>query len=128
MMFQSVSEHFANLWHAKRGKTCVEGPNALFRGTDVAKMVSQRNQPFYRIRPEMMFECFGAFHKPSARQKRQNLCFGLNALFQGTEVAKLVSQRNQPFHLIIAQTMFESVSRILQTFGMSKVAKVVFRT
>jgi hypothetical protein len=49
MMFGSVSEHFANLRHAKRCKTCVSGLNALFRGTEVAK------HPFYSIRPKMMF-------------------------------------------------------------------------
>jgi hypothetical protein len=35
MMFGSVSEHFANLRHIKRCKTCVSGLNALFRGTEV---------------------------------------------------------------------------------------------
>ena len=29
-MFESVSEHFANLWHVKRGKTSVSGLNTLF--------------------------------------------------------------------------------------------------
>jgi hypothetical protein len=49
MMFGSVSEHFANLGHAKRCKTCASGMNALFRGTEVAK------HSFYSIRPKMMF-------------------------------------------------------------------------
>jgi hypothetical protein len=31
------SEHFANLRHVKRCKTCVSGLNALFSGTEVAK-------------------------------------------------------------------------------------------
>jgi hypothetical protein len=35
MMFGSVSEHFANLWHIKRCKTCVSGLDALFWGTEV---------------------------------------------------------------------------------------------
>jgi hypothetical protein len=30
MMFESVSEHFTNLWHMKRSKSCVLGQNALF--------------------------------------------------------------------------------------------------
>ena len=55
-MFESVSEHFANLRHVKQGKTCVSSLNALFRGTEVAKMVSQRNNPFYRTRPQTIFE------------------------------------------------------------------------
>jgi hypothetical protein len=50
MKFGSVSEHFANLQHVKRCKTCVSGPNALFRGTKVVK------HPFYSIGPKMMFE------------------------------------------------------------------------
>ena len=55
-MFESVSERFANHRHAKQGKTCVSGLNALFWGTEVAKIVSKRNQPFYPIRPQTMFE------------------------------------------------------------------------
>ena len=54
-MFRIVSEHFAKLWHKKRCKICVSGMNALFRGTELAKMVSQRNHPFYSIRPKTMF-------------------------------------------------------------------------
>ena len=49
MMFGSVSEHFANLRHVKRCKTCVLGLNALFRGTEVA------THPFYSIGTKMMF-------------------------------------------------------------------------
>jgi hypothetical protein len=49
MMFGSVSEHFANLRHVKRCKTCVSGLYALFPGTEVVK------HSFYFIRPKMMF-------------------------------------------------------------------------
>jgi acid stress-induced BolA-like protein IbaG/YrbA len=49
IMFGSVSEHFANLRHVKRCKTCVSSLNALFRGTKVV------NRPFYSIRIKMMF-------------------------------------------------------------------------
>jgi hypothetical protein len=49
MMFGSVSEHFANLRHIKRCKTCVSSLNALFRGTEVVK------HPFYSLGPKMMF-------------------------------------------------------------------------
>ena len=55
MLFGSVLEHTANLPHVKRSKTCVSYLNALFRGTDVAKTVSQQKHPFYSIRPKMMF-------------------------------------------------------------------------
>jgi hypothetical protein len=48
-MFGSVSEHFANLWYAKRCKTCVLGLNAPFRGAKVVK------HPFYSIGTKMMF-------------------------------------------------------------------------
>jgi hypothetical protein len=48
MMFESVSEHFANLQHIKRCKTCVSGLNALFQDNKVMK------HSFYYIRPEMM--------------------------------------------------------------------------
>jgi hypothetical protein len=49
MMFGSVSEHFANLRHVKRCKTCVSGLNALFRGNEVVK------HSFYFIGTKMMF-------------------------------------------------------------------------
>jgi hypothetical protein len=49
MMFRIVSEHFANLRHVKRCKTCVSGLDALFWGTEVIK------HPFYSIGPKMMF-------------------------------------------------------------------------
>jgi hypothetical protein len=49
MIFVSVLEHFANLRHVKRCKTCVSGLNALFRGTKVVK------HSFYFIGTKMMF-------------------------------------------------------------------------
>jgi hypothetical protein len=49
MMFESVSEHFANLRHVKRCKTCVLGMNVHSQGTKVVK------HPFYSIGPKMMF-------------------------------------------------------------------------
>jgi hypothetical protein len=49
MMFESVSEHFANLRHVKRCKICVSGLNALFRGTEVVRY------SFYFIGTTMMF-------------------------------------------------------------------------
>jgi hypothetical protein len=55
MMFGSVSEHFANLRHVKRGKTCVSGLNAPFQGTKVMK------HPFYSIGPKKVWECFRVF-------------------------------------------------------------------
>jgi hypothetical protein len=49
MMFGSVSEHFANLQHIKRCKTCVSCLNALFRCNEVV------NHPFYSIGTKIMF-------------------------------------------------------------------------
>jgi hypothetical protein len=49
MMFGSVSEHFADLRHVKRCKSCVSGMNVLSQGTKVVK------HPFYSIGPKMMF-------------------------------------------------------------------------
>jgi hypothetical protein len=48
MTIGSVSEHFADLRHVNRCKTCVSGLNALFRGTKVAKY------RLYSIRTKMM--------------------------------------------------------------------------
>ena len=55
-MFERVFEHFPNLWDVKGGKTCVSSLNALIHGTELAKIISQRNQPFYPTRIQMMFE------------------------------------------------------------------------
>jgi hypothetical protein len=46
MFFGSVLEHFVNFLHVKRNKTCVSGINALFRGTEVAKIASHQMYPF----------------------------------------------------------------------------------
>jgi acid stress-induced BolA-like protein IbaG/YrbA len=77
MMFGSVSEHFANLRHVTRYKTCVSGLNALFRGTEVVK------HSFYFDGTKMMFGSVSE-HFANLRHvtKVQNLCFGLNALIQ----------------------------------------------
>ena len=109
-MFESVSKHFANLQHVKRGKTCVSGINALFRCAEVAKMVSQRNQPFYPTRTQMMFESVSELFPNLRHVKWGKTCVsGLNALFRGTEVVKMVSQRNKLSYPNRPQTMFESV-------------------
>ena len=110
-MFECVSERFAYLLHVKRGKTFVSGLNALFRGTEVAKMVLERNQPFHPIRSQTMFESVSEHFANLLHVKRGKTCVsGLNVLFWGTEVAKMFLERNQPFHIIRPQTMFECVS------------------
>ena len=92
-MIGRATEHFANLRHVKRCKTCVSCQNAQFRGTEVAKMVSQRVHPFYCIRPQMMFGTAPEHFTNLRHVKRCKTCVSsLNALFQCTEVTKMVSQ------------------------------------
>ena len=108
IMFESVSDDFANLQHVKRGKTCVSGINALFRCAEVAKMVSLRNQPFYPTRPQMIFVCVSKNFANIQHVKRRKTCvLGINALFRCAEVEKMVSQRNQPFYPTRSQMIFE---------------------
>jgi hypothetical protein len=65
MIFRSILQHFVNLPRVKRCKTCVWRSNALFWGTQVAKMVSYLLHSLYTIAPKMMFgrvlEHFGIF-------------------------------------------------------------------
>jgi hypothetical protein len=68
LIFGSVWEHFANLRQVKRCKTCVPSLNALFRGTKVVKHLHWIEND--------VWECFGAFRKPSTGIHMQNLCFG----------------------------------------------------
>jgi hypothetical protein len=49
MIFESVTEYFANLRHVKRWKTCVSSLNALFQGTEVVI------HPINSIGPKMIF-------------------------------------------------------------------------
>jgi hypothetical protein len=82
MMFGGVSEHFANLQHKKRCNTCLSGPNALCRGTEVAKMVSWQKHPFYSTGPKMRIESVFQHFRYLRNVKRCKTCVsGLNALF-----------------------------------------------
>jgi hypothetical protein len=83
MMFGSVLEHFANLQHVKRCKTCVSGLNELFRGTEVA------NHLFYSIGTKMMFRIVLEHFTNLLHVTRCKACVSsLNALFLGTKDAK----------------------------------------
>jgi hypothetical protein len=83
MMFGSVSEHFANLRQVKRCKTCVLGPNTLFRGTEVVK------HPFYSNGPKIMFGSVSEYFANLQQVTRCNTCVpSLNTLFRGIEVVK----------------------------------------
>jgi acid stress-induced BolA-like protein IbaG/YrbA len=100
MMFGCVSEHFANLRHVKRCKTCVSGLNALRRGTEVVK------HPFYSIGPIMVFGSVSEHFANLRHEKRCKTCVsGLNALFRGTEVVKHLIYSIGPI------MMFVSVSK-----------------
>ena len=110
-MFESVSEHFANRQHVKRGKTCVSSLKALFREPKLRKWFRNKINHSNPIRPQTMFESFSK-HFANRRHVKRGKTFvsGRNVLFRGSKVAKMVSQRNQPFYRIRAQMMFESVS------------------
>ena len=100
-MFGSVSEHFANLRHVKRCKTCVWGVNAVFRATEATKMVSQQKHPFYTIRPKTMFGSVPEHFANIQNIKWCKTCVSfLNALFRGTKIVKLVLQQNILLHQI----------------------------
>jgi acid stress-induced BolA-like protein IbaG/YrbA len=106
MMVGSVSEHFVNLRHIKRCKTCVSHLNALFRATKVVK------HPFYSIGTKMMVGSVSEHFVNLRHIKRCKTCVsGLNALFRGTKVAK------HPFYSIGTKMMFGSVQSISLTFG-----------
>ena len=85
--------------------------NALFRGTEVEKMISQQKHPFYSIRAKMML---GSVSEQFANLRHVKCCKScvsdLNALFRGTEVEKMISQQKRPFYSIRAKMMFGSVS------------------
>jgi acid stress-induced BolA-like protein IbaG/YrbA len=83
MMFGSVSRHFANLRHIKRGKTCVSGLKAQFQGIQVVK------HPFYSIGTKIMFGIVLEHFANLRHIKRGKISVSsLTALFQGTEVLK----------------------------------------
>jgi acid stress-induced BolA-like protein IbaG/YrbA len=69
MMFGSVSEHFANLQHVKRCKTCVLVLNAQFRGTKVVK------HPFKSIGPKMMYGSVSEYFANPRQVKDEKLVF-----------------------------------------------------
>jgi hypothetical protein len=97
MMFGSVTEHFANLWHVKRFKTCVRAW-MHYSGTKVTK------HSLYSIGTKMMF---GSVSEDFTNLRQVKICktcvSGLNALFRVTKVAK------HTFYSIRTKMMFGSV-------------------
>ena len=82
MMFESVSNHFANLWDVKDAKFVFE-PECTISGYQ-----SWEASILVHSTQNDVWECCGAFRKPSAPKKMQNLCSSMNALFRGTKVVK----------------------------------------
>jgi hypothetical protein len=117
IMFGYVSEHFTNLRHVKRCKTCVSGLNAMFRGTKVVK------HTFDSIGPENdVWEYFRAFRLHSTGKRCKTCVSGLNTLFRGTKVVK------HPFYSIGHKMMFGSVSdHFTNVRQVKKDARHVFR-
>jgi acid stress-induced BolA-like protein IbaG/YrbA len=109
-------EHFPNLLHVKRSKTCVSGLNALFRDTEVAKY------SFYSIGTKMIFESVTEYFANLRHVKRWKTCVSsLNALFQGTEVVI------HPINSIGPKMIFASVSEDFANLCHIKDAKLVSR-
>jgi hypothetical protein len=97
MMFGSVTEHFANLWHVKRCKTCVRAW-MHHSGTKVMK------HPFYSIGTKIMFGSVSEHFTNLRQVKICKTCVSdLNAQFRGTKVLK------HPFYSIRTKIMFGSV-------------------
>ena len=128
MMFGSAPQHFANLRHVKRCKTCVSSLNALIQGIEVAKTVSQRIDPFKSIRTKMMFGSVLEHFAILRLVKRCETCISsLNALFLGNEVVKMFSQQKHPFYSIRPKMMFGSVLEHFANLRHVKRCKLVFR-
>jgi hypothetical protein len=58
IMFGSVLEHLVNLPLVKRCKTCISDLNAVFRGTEVVRMVFQQMHPFHSLGKIDGLDCF----------------------------------------------------------------------
>jgi hypothetical protein len=82
------------------------GPECAIWGTKDEK------HPFYSIGPKMTYRN-DTTHFANLLHVKRCTVSGLNALFLGTEVVKMLSQQKHPFYSIRAQMMFESVSEHL---------------
>jgi hypothetical protein len=98
--------HFGILWNVNWHETCVSSLNALFRGTEVVKMISQQIHPFNSIRPKIMFGSGLEHFLNLPHVKRCKTCVSvLNAAYRGTEVVKMVSDQMHPFYSIAQKIM-----------------------
>jgi hypothetical protein len=94
-------EHFGILRNVNWHETSVSGLNALFRGTEVVKMISQQIHPFNSIRPKIMFGSGLEHFVNLPHVKRCKTCVSvLNAVFRGTGIVRMVSHQMHPFYSI----------------------------
>ena len=99
MTFETVSEHFANLRHVKRGKCCVSGLNALFRGTGVAKMVRNKINQSTPLDPKWCLRVFQSISQTFGTSNEEKLVFWSKTHYFG--VPKLRKWfRNEIIHSI----------------------------
>jgi hypothetical protein len=92
-------EHFGILRNVNWRETCVSAPNALFKGTEVVKMISKQFHPLNSIRPKIMFGSVLEHFINLPLVKWCKTCVSvLNAVFRGTEVVKMVSDHMHPFY------------------------------
>jgi hypothetical protein len=112
-------EHVGILRNLNWHETCVSGLNALFRGTEVVKMISQQIHPFNSISPKIMFGS-GLEHFVNLPHVKQcKTCVSvLNVVFRGTEVVRMVSHQMHPFYSIAKKWWFGLLSSSLKTFVM----------
>jgi hypothetical protein len=122
MMFGSVLEHFNNLLHVKRCKTCVLSMNALFRGTNVAK------HPFYSIGPKMIYRNVTEHFANLLHVNRcKTYVSGLNAVFWVPKLSKWFRNKSihsTPLYRKWCLGVFQNISIIVCTL---KDAKLVFQ-
>jgi hypothetical protein len=121
MVFCSLLEHLENHQHVKKMqilcsvyRSCKNGfiPNAFF---------------VFHWTPNDMFGClFGAFRKPSACKKMQNLCFMPDCSIWCTEVEEMISHQMHPFYSTVPKMMFGCVLEHLWNLQHEKDAKLVF--
>jgi hypothetical protein len=129
MMFGNVLEHFVSLPCVKRCKTCVSGPNALFRGYSSSKNGFAPNASILlRLTKNNHLRSILGHFINLPRAKRWKTCVSVpNALFQGTQVAKMVLHLLHQLYSFAPKMMFGSVLEPFRNVRNVTNAKNVFR-
>jgi hypothetical protein len=92
-------EHFGILRNANWHETCDYGLKALFRDTEIVKMISQEIHPFYSVRLKIMFGTVLEHFVILPHVKSCKTCvLDLNTVFRGTEVVSIVSHQMHQFY------------------------------